>query len=191
MNQRALREEYRIDRGQDRGRHGDFGVGYGLRQPKEAEQGERSGQQHGGSGHQRREPRDLPPQRQVGHHQRRVSVGDGGMRNQASGQQQIARRRNVVAGLVPEIRQAQQGRVQRHERRKGQNKYERGMRPARGLVIEGQEWVSRVDIKNYKSRNGGRASCRTGRAERSSSSQCTGPGAIIRGSSLISPNVLS
>ena len=55
------------------------------------------------------------------------------MRNQASGQQQIARRRNVVAGLVPEIRQAQQGRVQRHERRKGQNKYERGMGAARGL----------------------------------------------------------
>ena len=69
--------------------------------------------EHGGAGHKRRESSDFPPQRQIRHHQRRMRVGGSGVRNQASAQQQIARGRYVVAGFVPEIRQAQQGGVQR------------------------------------------------------------------------------
>ena len=122
MDERALREEDGIERGQDRGRHRDFEVGQSFRQPEQAEQGKRRCQQHGGPGHDGRETGQLPPQRQIGHHQRRVRVGNGGVRNQAPGQQQIARGRHVVSGFVPEIRQAQQGRMQGQERRKRESK---------------------------------------------------------------------
>ncbi len=37
-----------------------------------------------------------------------MRVGERGVRNQRTGQQQIARRGNEVAGFVPEVRQSQQ-----------------------------------------------------------------------------------
>jgi hypothetical protein len=67
------------------------------------------------------------------------------MRNQASGQQEVARGRNVIAGFVPEVRQAQQGRVQRQERGKNQDEHQRGMRSARRLGIRYQD-LSKLEL---------------------------------------------
>ena len=63
--------------------------------------------QHGCPGHQRSVAHHFPPERQPGHHQRGVRIRNRGMRNQATCEQEIARGWNVVAGLVPEVRQLQ------------------------------------------------------------------------------------
>ncbi len=138
MDERALREEDWIQRSANCGGNRDFSICHLLRQAKKAKQRKRCGQEHGGAAHNRRVAGDLPPQRQIGQHQRRMSIGCSGVRNQASTQQQIARSRHVVSRLVPEIRQPHQGRVQRQKHRKGQGKDEHGLGAARGVARSSQ-----------------------------------------------------
>ncbi len=86
--------------------------------PQQPERGEAEGrhQQHGRARHQRRVGGELPAQGQPQHHQRRMRVGEGGVRNQIAGEKNVARRRNEVSGLVPEVGQAKQRKMHQPER---------------------------------------------------------------------------
>ena len=97
-----------IECGAEHGRDGDGFVGDIARQAPQAEQRKGCHHQHGGPRDRRREGAELPPERQPQHHQRRMGIGERGIGNERSGQQQVARSGNEVAGLVPEVWQAKQ-----------------------------------------------------------------------------------
>ncbi len=84
MSQRTLRKPHRVNSGQ-RGRgNGYAGVGNLARQPEDAHESEGGDQQHGRARDRRREPGELPPERQPSHHQRRMPAADRRVRNEVA-----------------------------------------------------------------------------------------------------------
>ena len=55
------------------------------------------------------EPKDVPGEREIHHHERRVPRRQRARRHQFPGPINITRRRNVIPCLVPEVRKSKQG----------------------------------------------------------------------------------
>ena len=115
MGEGALGKKHWIKRGEKGRNRGDFEVRNAFGQPKQPQQRERRHHQHGGTGHLRRVASQFPAKCKIRHNQRRVRVRKGGLGNQAASEQQVTRGRNVVAGFIPEVGQAQQGRVRQKQ----------------------------------------------------------------------------
>ena len=111
VGQRALREPDGIDGSEQRG--GDRG-GRAQQVAREPEDGEqRGGGDHADEGARAagNEARQAPPTGEQDGRQRRMRVGRGGDGDQRAGAEEVPRRGDVVAGLVPEVGQAQQREV--------------------------------------------------------------------------------
>lgn len=108
VGQRALCKPDGIERGEYDGGGGRGGVEQSACQPEDGE--ERSCRDHDD---ERARPTDdeageVPPRREENGGQRRVSVGEGGLRDQRPGAEEVPRGRDVVAGLVPKVRQTKE-----------------------------------------------------------------------------------
>src|SRR5713226_5239518 len=96
-----------------------------------------------------------------------MRIGWRGLRNERAGQKQVARGRNVIARLVPEIRKAQKRRMEKHQSRKEQREQKKLLRPGGGSRLG---FSFQIGVRRWPHRH-----------------QWTGPPGA-RGSSLISPN---
>ena len=123
VGQRALRKPHRKNCGAEYRRYRHRHIGQKSCQAKDRGQRQGSDQQHGNARHRRLERRELPPEGKIDAGQRRVSVGERRVWNQLAILKKVIRRRNVVAGLVPEVGKAQQRRVQQENRSKDQREY--------------------------------------------------------------------
>ena len=114
-----LREPDRVNSRQQHRPERDRGhAHHAHRQPPHRQQPKRGNHQHGFARHLGIVARNFPPQRQINAGQRRMGVAQRSGGNQRAGAKQIPRRRNVVASLVPVIRQSQKRKVagvKRHE----------------------------------------------------------------------------
>jgi len=135
VSERALREENWVESSADYRCDCDFRIRNPLRQSKNAEQSKCRNQQHRCARNCGGVCQDFPRQSEVGHNQRRMRVRRRGVWDQTSLQKQIAGRGDVVSGLIPKIRQAQQRNMKRRQREKQHRKNQRGRVPAPLLEV--------------------------------------------------------
>ena len=81
------------------------------RQLIDTQQGDGGDDAHGNAGDERDEAGGLPPKGEIDAGQRGMRVAESGVGDQRSGAKEIIRCRNVVAGFVPVVGQAQQRRM--------------------------------------------------------------------------------
>src|SRR5208283_2001376 len=146
LGQRTLGKENRIERRAQRGCNRDLPVSDALGQAKHAQERKGRDQQHGCSCHHRRIAHHSPPKRDPGEDQRRMRVRNRSVRNQTSAQENVARGRNVIAGLVPEIRQSQEREMQQEDN------YEDGSKNEGRIVVRiarSTNTISRQIAQNF------------------------------------------
>ena len=131
VGERTLGEKHRIQSGQRCGRPCHRRVRGNPGKPQDSQQRKRGQRQHGGARDQRGISRDSPRHGKPSHHQRRMRIRRRGLRNERARQVQVARRGHVIAGLIPEIGEAQQRRMQKHQSGKEQREQEQLLRPAK------------------------------------------------------------
>ena len=108
MRQRALREPDGIECGEERGDTGCDCSEQVLRQAIDREQRGGSDHAHKGARGTRHKAGDTPPAGKQKRRQRRMGVGDGAVRDQRSGAEEIPGCGNVIASLIPKVRKPQQ-----------------------------------------------------------------------------------
>ncbi len=107
----ALREPDWVDGGEETVTAATAVVGEVSCEVEDAEQ--RGGGDHAdeGAGSADDESGEVPPAGEEDGGQRRVGVGDGGLRDEGAGAEEVPRGGDVVAGLVPEVGEAEEGEV--------------------------------------------------------------------------------
>ena len=111
VGQRALRKPDWIEGGEQRRSDGGARAQQVARQAKNCEQGRCGHHADEGACPAGDKARETPPARQQNRRQGRVRVGRRGDGNQRARAEEVPRRRDVVAALVPEVGQAQQRQV--------------------------------------------------------------------------------
>ena len=166
----ALDEPDGVESGEKRDGGGDGGAGEGAGEPEDSEQGSGGDEEDEDARGEWREAGEMPPSRQEQRRQWRMGVGEGGVRDEGAGAEEIERGRDVIAGFIPEVGQAQErpvGEIERGEE-EGVEQPEGKWAVRRGYLARGQHLASLRRCPAGRARCA-RLSCRTGplRAERS------------------------
>ena len=118
MGEGGLNKPDRIDRCEQRGDDRDRVAGERAGEGEDSEQCRGGDHAEEGARALDRKSGDVPPGGEQDGGERRVGVGEGGMRDQRAGAEEIERGRDVVAGFVPEPGQREQrimGEIDRNE----------------------------------------------------------------------------
>lgn len=123
MRERALREPYGVEAGEQCDSDGDGGLaGDALGEAIDGEQSYGGDDQLRETCGGRAEAGELPPEREIDGGQRRMGVRDRAVRNQRAGAEEVPGGGNVVAGFVPVVGKAQKREVGEVERDKDERK---------------------------------------------------------------------
>src|SRR5258707_2673014 len=126
--QRTLREEDWIQRSANCRGDCNLCIGGALGEAKHAQQRESCDHHHGRASYQRSVADHLPPKGDPRQNERWMPIRERRVRNQASGEQDVAGSRNIVTSFVPIVGQLQQGYVQQEDKNENDSEDQGRMR---------------------------------------------------------------